>query len=250
MIPLHCGFSVTQVNPHDNTRKGPTADASTFAALVKQWLNRSLLVPTPCSSSPALTAALVTSAAAFKVPECLPDGPYIAFIDTDGTEVHQPFSGELHAHLKALDPNPSTPAAVHTNGTSPATKRSKFWETWCGCGFNMDHGNTDRAVQGVKDQCRASGQAASGYSTCSLRSNEVLYTVAGDIVAFLCYGGMTYDGRITDAFAKITEKCGWYIAGSALWEEELWLEIVHGYMRYTPGLDFCTNSISSGATHC
>ncbi|KAK3335159.1 hypothetical protein B0T19DRAFT_395048 [Cercophora scortea] len=200
----------------------------------------------------AFMAALTTSTVAFKLPESLPDGPYIAFVDADGSEVHQPFSGELHAHLKALDPNPSTPAPVklpHNNGTTLAA-RNYFWETWCGCGFNMDHSNKDRAVQGVKDQCRASGQAAGGYSTCSLRSNEVLYTVSGDIVAFLCYGGMTYEGRITDAFAKITEKCGWYIAGSSLWEEEAWLKIVHGYMRYTPGLDFCKNSISSGATHC
>ncbi|KAK3689525.1 hypothetical protein B0T22DRAFT_173389 [Podospora appendiculata] len=200
-------------------------------------------------------AFVSTAAMAFVLPEGLADGSYIAYINSSGHEVHELFSPSLAARLAASSDAASArpraaPPIVNSRGTSvnPHSRRAiqSYWELWCGCGFNLNHANTDKAVQGIKKQCAA----YAGNNACTMAHDNAWYTISNDVVAFLCYGGSTTVSRITTAFSKITEKCGLYIAGSALFEEGLWYELVHGYMRYSSGLDFCANSISSSANHC
>ncbi|KAK3693331.1 hypothetical protein B0T22DRAFT_373944 [Podospora appendiculata] len=191
----------------------------------------------------AAALALATSIVAFKLPEGLPDGSYIAFIDENGQEAHQPFSVELQKHLSTFPSakGPSKPSPEAHNTTLEA-RQDNFWETWCGCGISLPHGNTDRAVQGIKDQCKNAANSA-GAGACAMNSDNAWYTIYGDVVAFMCYGGEATVKEISLAFEKVTHACGWYIAGSSQHEKGFWEELVYGYMYYSPGLDFCKNSV-------
>ncbi|KAK3693333.1 hypothetical protein B0T22DRAFT_525730 [Podospora appendiculata] len=194
----------------------------------------------------ALLAAFASTAAlAFVVPKGLPDGSKLAAR-----------LSALSASTPAPAPAPARPAAIDSRSRVPGTSANphgrrdgSFWELRCGCSWNIDHGNADRAVQGITDQCAAYAHANNS-GGCVMASDNAWYTISDNVVAFLCYGGSTSVSRINNAFSKINEKCGLYIAGSVMWEEGLFREIVHGYMRYSSGLDFCRNSITSGSSHC
>ncbi|KAK3335158.1 hypothetical protein B0T19DRAFT_1680 [Cercophora scortea] len=77
-------------------------------------------------------------------------------------------------------------------------------------GISLDHGNTDRAVQGIKDQCNNAANAE-GVQGCAMRSDNALYTIWGDVVVFMCYGGEAMEREISIAFEKITYSCLWVV---------------------------------------
>lgn len=70
-------------------------------------------------------------------------------------------------------------------------------------------------------------------------------------MAFVCNNdGNAYmkawDDIIAQAYAQVTKGCGSYIAGSTGGP----FAFSFGYMKYSQGLDFCGNALSSGADHC
>jgi hypothetical protein len=89
---------------------------------------------------PIATAFIfATLAQAFIIPEGTAEGVYAVFTADDGTEVH--------TKIAKRDPTGMTPIKeVHT------LRRRQNDRIWCGCGFNMDPGNCDAAVQALKDQ--------------------------------------------------------------------------------------------------
>lgn len=110
-------------------------------------------------------------------------------------------------------------------------------------GYNMVDFETDRAVQGLKDQFNLAQ---------SIYTRGAFYTISGPVVAFFCnltdYRQSIAPWRIGQGFAEITSACGLYIAGSL---EGLYGETVLGYMRYYGnGQDFCQESRGSPLESC
>ncbi|KAF1825220.1 uncharacterized protein K489DRAFT_429513 [Dissoconium aciculare CBS 342.82] len=179
-----------------------------------------------------LAAAALTHA--FTIPrEITADGVYKVVTRDDGTEVH----------TKVADIDiESTVALTSAADEHDILKRSVRGQIWCGCGYTMNPGNCDAAVQDLKNQMgKYIGPHLSFYS---IRSN---------VVAFACNQGSQNvyadAGTYGTQLQKITSACGRYIAGS--------LDLVGGsnpfivgYMRYSNGLDFCRDSTISGNNRC
>lgn len=176
-----------------------------------------------------LPAALAT---AFVIPKGTTDGVYATYTNEDGIEVHE-----------RLDNGVTGDSPIQTSKLD--TRADKMWTTACGCGIGLNHGNTDAAVQDLKNQF-GSGSRNQGSIN--------YYSIRGDVVAFSCLqnAGFTVASAnyLTRAFAKVTERCGWYIAGTAQLEPDAAQPSVAGYMRYTNGLDFCRNAFASPKTKC
>ncbi|KAF2621065.1 hypothetical protein BU25DRAFT_355174, partial [Macroventuria anomochaeta] len=81
---------------------------------------------------------------------------------------------------------------------------------WCGCGFNMNAGDTDAAVADLKGQL---DRMASGGTICL-----AYYSIRGGTVAFACNRSDRSKRIDGDNFAgylrAITSSCGLYIAGT------------------------------------
>ncbi|KAK1757041.1 hypothetical protein QBC47DRAFT_174500 [Echria macrotheca] len=198
----------------------------------------------------ATAAVLAAGTLAFKLPAGLADGSYVAYRDETGKQVIEAFTTEV-ANRIGTQSNATSEQGVKPARTDSSDKRGIgsagleerdewFWVSYCGCGFNLDHGNTDRAVQGIKDQC----------GSCNLAHDQAIFTIAGDVVAFICNGGPTSASLITRAAEIITQRCGWYVAGTAYLEKGLWYEPDIGYMRWFAGLDFCGASEGGTSGNC
>lgn len=89
-------------------------------------------------TSIAVTAILAASVSAWKIPRGTADGFYSARLDAKGVEVHTKLE-----EIAASIPQMSLVRRVN---------RRSEGQVFCGCGFDMDHGNCDAAVEGMKGQ--------------------------------------------------------------------------------------------------
>lgn len=209
------------------------------------------------------------------------NGVYKAYFDEQGREVHE---------LVAL-PNGEAPSSKHVNkwitnktgykdaiatANVTAIKKGhrqsleKRWHdsepygfgvgilnTECGCGFYMDHGDCDAAVNDLKAQ---SDRAGGG----TISIGNAWYSIRGSVVAFACATwpeDFTKTGEpfefdsssLTVSYAAITRLCGSYVAGTLSyldWGVHDWNFPDIGYMRYSPGDDFCSHADDSKLDHC
>lgn len=176
-----------------------------------------------------LLPAVLTSA--FVIPEGTEDGVYAVYTDASGNEVHKRLSDGVSIE------KPSKRSSLEA--------RAENWVTACGCGIELNHAYTDDAVQDLKNQVGPDGLN---------QKDKHYFSIRGDVVAFSClqdpWWTVTGPNYLTGAFAEITKKCGWYIAGTTQREPEGAEPAVAGYMRWSPGLDFCANAYLSPLTHC
>ncbi|RBR20151.1 uncharacterized protein FIESC28_05430 [Fusarium coffeatum] len=80
---------------------------------------------------------------AFKVPKGTTDGFYKVHLNANGQEIHERVSSLA---------DEATPAGVSIAKRALKEKREWRWNTWCGCGIELNHDNCDDAVQDLKDQ--------------------------------------------------------------------------------------------------
>jgi hypothetical protein len=97
-------------------------------------------------------ASVLPLAAAFTLPAGLPSGNYAAYYNTSGHEVHVRAS-----ELDRRDVGSYSPAhRAKRSDTNFIEKRQDLgdsgYSTYCGCGFNLDHGDCDAAVAGLEAQ--------------------------------------------------------------------------------------------------
>jgi hypothetical protein len=189
-------------------------------------------------------AALV--ATAFQIPEGTPDGFYVAYYDASGHEVHQPVTPDMISQV--IDHETVASNLVSRPYPVPTTskRQTNFWETWCGCGIEVNHGDCDAAVADLKFQTR---------DRVRIEARMAYYSIRGSAVAFACnLTGQTAvisDEGVGLSTQHITSNCGSYIAGTALHHFDSTAEFPFtGYMRYSSGLDFCAASTSSTSNHC
>ncbi|KAK8078728.1 hypothetical protein PG994_002535 [Apiospora phragmitis] len=193
-------------------------------------------------------SVLAGSATAFTFPQGQIDGNYRAYVDSNATEVHVnldtgavytiPAAQRAKPLLEAAAPVDKRQTDAGGGGDMPHNK----WH--CGCGFNLNHGDCDAAVADMEHQL------GDGYPGAAIDEHMSYYSIRGSVVAFVCaYSvGFGYHGSdFANAAAGITGRCGWYIAGTMTTAIEGGNV---GYMRYSPGLDFCRNADTAQATHC
>jgi len=199
-------------------------------------------------------ALLTSNAAAFKLPVNTTDGSYVAYFTAEGVEVHQPLSEYVPSGATDF-------VTIGKNTLSGMKIKRQFVEIarhHCGCGFNLNHGDCDGAVNALKSQFNAQpgryGQIDPGMAW---------YSIRGSVVAFACNEENSNvpfrfdDPNFTDSLRGITNSCGWYVAGTRRYVglsgfpepfPSAWLNT--GYMIYYPGHDFCGASTISPADHC
>lgn len=214
-----------------------------------------------------LSSLTVLLASASTLAPDLPDGVYQSYTDDNGLEVHMQhsYSNEHERHLPLLswthDPNTpslnssSQPAEHSSHLNDDLEKRNDCsplninWKVFCGCSFPVDHANCDSAVADLKNQVGPDGHTFTNYMN--------YYSKRTNVVAFIC----SFDPRglnvgpslITIAAEQITDRCGWYIAGTYMPTYNGALNVPGldiGYMQYTSGLDFCANARNSGQNCC
>jgi hypothetical protein len=99
------------------------------------------------SISMSLTT-LVPLATAFTLPKGLLDGNYAAYYNATGHEVHIKATD-----LPSLNIEPFIPPPSRAMRSRALKKRQDAGsEFYCGCGFNMNHGDCDNAVAMLKAQ--------------------------------------------------------------------------------------------------
>jgi hypothetical protein len=186
---------------------------------------------------------LFLSASAFKLTANTPDGVYMVFQDELGNEVHKEWSEDYLVK--------DVPAGITViNATSPEgpiMARGPWRDNiWCGCGFTMDHGNCDAAVEELKKSMGVSGAYVTVPSWFSKKNN---------VVAFVCnyksdqnyfYINSQY---FHDSLATVTDSCGWYVAGSEGYQARTDIASI-GYMQFKEGVDFCANALGSPNHNC
>lgn len=194
----------------------------------------------------ALAAFLVVGVSAFRLPGNLEDGRYGVYVDEHGQEVHMRLTSEGSSVVHVARHAEADHQSIIEN---PLEKRSEVG-IWCGCGIELNHGDCDAAVNALSDEL------ATNPGTDPFLSH---YLIRGSVVAFLCadccgpVSIQVQPWELHDALARVTQDCGWYIAGTyrmfKSYEQTLdWASL--GYMRYFEGLDFCGAALGSSQHSC
>lgn len=184
-----------------------------------------------------LLLSLAAIGTSFTLPKGLANGIYLASYNDAGEEVHQsigpnPFENATESELPVLN------APRSERERRRLSKRN--FETWCGCGINMNTGDTNVANAGLANAIA---------SRTVINPGQLIYVRQNTVVAFLWYDvwspdwnkGMTsitlpeYRSLWVPYFDQvITEACGLFIPGTARLLGDTPLDL--GYMNYD-GMD-------------
>lgn len=180
-----------------------------------------------------IAIAAVRGTAAFYVPEGTPDGLYMAYINTDGVEVHEPINST--DALATLDRRLIMPGTKDPETRLAARQPG---EIWCGCDYVLIKPRCDDATHELENKLGDKGT--------TIPSGGALFSVRREVVAFACNPtpiDVTWvHNNAAVAFTKVTERCGWYVAGTY---DDL---IQAGYME--TGGDICERATSSNQHSC
>lgn len=178
--------------------------------------------------------ALLSGTSAFVLPDNPIDGIY---------QVRRSASGaEVHSSLGLAPMQPSTSPSI-SSGHQLAKRDDPWGSTWCGCGFGLDHDDTDAAVADLKSQLTKDGKYIEpGLAYYSVRGGVVAYACNLDSNAYL----HVWEDIVTQAAGQITGACGEYVAGSQGGR----FDFAIGYMRSGPDVDFCGGALTSPANSC
>lgn len=195
-----------------------------------------------------VTSALVLSLAlpcseAFRVPEHIKEGVFKVEQLPDGTEKHTMLSDPIVQQGNA----PSLIEQLSSSHVSRQVRPRWTYETWCGCGIDLNHGDCDAAVADLKHQL-GSGKQWWG-------PTFAYYSIRGGVIAFACPTGWSTragENLIRDTLEAVTKKCGWYIAGTGKeyisnYDET---QAYIGYMNTHPNQDFCKDAFASNVGYC
>ena len=207
----------------------------------------------------ASTLPAASRTAGFTLPAGLQNGVYRAYYDKDGREVHELVKAAENGTVNLR------------RGTTDSEERSfinkrqspgffLYDGIWCGCGFNLDHGNCDAAVSNLENQLNVPG---GDDSNCAwIDANMSFYAISNDVVAFACNWQTTVSicgSDLAYSLQQITNSCGWYVAGTQLLEID-WVTpdpipypvgyLNLGYMQYFGGENFCAAATAGTTDHC
>lgn len=184
----------------------------------------------------SLALATITTALLPNMPDTAVDGFYKAHVNDAGKSIH--------THIAAPNNTGFIEGVAPRMTASKIAKRSIVY-TWCGCGYNMNHGDCDAANADLANQV-VRGVGVGG-GTC-------YYSIRGSAVAFICnpypndQAGPIWSNNIGGSSAVITSQCGLYVAGTYAWGYRTSYEV--GYMQYQAGLNFAVAAEGSSVTNC
>jgi hypothetical protein len=192
-----------------------------------------------------LTTALLSQA--LRIPsDITADGVYQVITRDDGSEVHTRVANvtDLGSTAEAQALALEVAAQTSSLDDDKVLNGRGIGQIWCGCGFDLNPGNCDAAVDDLKGQFGSYGVVNSGLS---------YYAIRSDVVAFVCNRSpssfATAGETIARILASITDNCGRYIAGSKDMGVFDATPVIAGYMRYN-GQDFCSDSTTSPVDRC
>ena len=120
-----------------------------------------------------LAVAFIASASSFTLQVGLQDGFYRAYVDENGGEAHELLNSTL------------TPRSDTAAAKAPLAIEKRFGtgtlQSWCGCGFDLDHGDCDAAVTDIKNRVNIPGADGD-----FIPWGEAYYSIRGSVVAFAC----------------------------------------------------------------
>ena len=184
-------------------------------------------------------AAAITTCSSFTIPAQQKDGLYRVYYDDDGKAIHEPVD------LNNGDAAPINDSATPRSETRALERRDG--STRCGCGFNLNHEDTDKAVDYIR------GWAG---NLAWLYPNQGYYGISGGTVAFVCNKDQQYlistsSSDIGRDLGDVTRECGWYVAGTkgSVDVNSNW-NFATGYMTWFDGRDFCGDAFGSPVDHC
>ncbi|KAI0394886.1 hypothetical protein F5Y17DRAFT_425916 [Xylariaceae sp. FL0594] len=168
------------------------------------------------------------AALGFTIPEGQPDGVYAVSYDAHGVPVHHFVSGPVEESV-------ISPYVSGGGGGKPFLHARQTDARKCE-GHDLDHSNTDAAVEALKRQCDPAGAVGGGLD---------FYSVAGNTVAYLCNYASTSvactRNLLTDSYAAITANCGLYRSG--------WRDLTGGNYRYSIGYEPYGNKFCGRGTN-
>lgn len=172
--------------------------------------------------------------------EKLPNGLYKLYYNEIGEEVYDLITDDITNLTSSL---PSRSKRKNAEKLQDESNARSDHCVFCGCGFNMDRGDTDAANAGL------AGWAA---SSPRLDGHMGEFMVSNSAIAFVCnYGGqaVTIPSNIVgDEARAVTYACGLYVAGTArIYGYE---RLDFGYMNHAPGHDICGDVELSDAQDC
>jgi hypothetical protein len=146
---------------------------------------------------PLFMAAVASTG--FTVPNSQADGVYQVTYDVEGLPVHT----FLHGPITATEPRSLKPAVAKKRSTLKARQADRL-----SCGNDqLNHGNTDEAVQALMGQCAPT----------AIGGNRDFYSIAGSVVAYICnYNGAAVAcsrDETWDSLQKVSVFCGAYWSG-------------------------------------
>ncbi|KAK3082330.1 hypothetical protein LTS18_004242 [Coniosporium uncinatum] len=178
--------------------------------------------------------ALLSTVSAFVLPANQADGFYQVRRSASGSEIHE--------SVKTAPSDRRTTTSSSSSAETHQLAKRGWGHTYCGCGIELSHDDTDAAVADLKAQLGDRSYINPG---------EAYYSVRGGVVAFVCNDDgnaplKAWTDVVTQAAQQVTDSCGLYIAGSTGANFEFSI----GYMQNSDGLDFCGSALSSGAGSC
>lgn len=211
----------------------------------------------PLNTLVLLAAALSTgtTTSAWKIPTFFrpgghADGNYVGYYNKTGHAVIQQlrtkdFYYEMRGDIYVHEVEPSGHTLPNVWPVSAADNEMRLrgepnWAVHCLCEERLPHGATDDAANSVREVC--------GFG-CDPVDGMAIWSIRGDVVAFVCGGGRTSYHQMTLAYQKITRACGSYVAGSAYGEGAFFGPVI-GYMKWTPGMDICDTALDSPHHSC
>lgn len=179
--------------------------------------------------------------AALTIPRSAEDGFYVGYYDESGNQVH--VKNPSQAEMATLSAKAYPAPGGYLNSTSEdSLEEREIHNAYCGCGHNLDHGDCDAAVIGLRAQFEPEA---------TVPRYLAWYAIRGSVVAFACNSNFLSESTCTsdiieDAYGGITKACGGYVAGT-WWSP---YQFNFGYMDYYDGLDFCHSARASSETSC
>ncbi|OBT94078.1 hypothetical protein VE01_07083 [Pseudogymnoascus verrucosus] len=165
-------------------------------------------------------SGLAALGSAFTLPGDLANGLYEVSYNEVGEEVHRLVKTDFESTYVTLD---------HTKRGAVGNSR----QTWCGCAFPMNAGDTNIANQRIADYASSSPQLGAGAARYAIQNSAVSF-----ICNFSAVSSITVPSNLVSNNAvDISYNCGNFIAGTSRMRP--YEHTDYGYMNYSSGLNFC-----------
>lgn len=176
----------------------------------------------------------------FTIPGGLSNGLYKAYYNAAGEEVHELVTAEDYNSTSL----PATPAEYESSAKRhEVVKRWDSYYIWCGCGFNMNAGDTN-----VANACLANWAASSPVLGGDVAQYCIQNTAIAFAVNYFSEAVTIPSNLVSNNSPDISYDCGNFVAGTSALNGFVHLD--YGYMNYYSGINLGTAPQAGSASVC